>query len=210
MKLDDETEAQVMVRLETRRAPDEVPSPVKNGLMYPASIASSAGAIRLTLANPRQEIPARVMDVGTLVEEETLLPLKTIGSERAERIRLSTDLIRREVNVFFQLTKFNPQPISALPHGQLHEYRLRIPFARLSRILQVQNSEGLSFVIPLDAPPVYHRNLQDRTPTFTDSESLWRSSDAWFRQTDIAHASKELALLPISLRKMKSLIDIGT
>jgi RNA-dependent RNA polymerase len=135
--------------------------------------------------------------------------LKTIGSGRSERVRLGADLTRREVKVFFQLTKFDPQSISVPTQGQVQEYRFRIPFARLSHILQVRGSGGLSFVIPLDTPPVYHRKLQDLTETFTDSESLWRSSDTWFRQTDIVHAQKELALSPISLRKVKPLIDIG-
>jgi RNA-dependent RNA polymerase len=121
------------------------------------------------------------------------------------------NLSRRELVVFFQLGIFDNRRTEKAVEDTFHEYRLRVPFAQLTRLLQKRDnsSVSISHIIPLDAPPIYHRRLKDLSSTFSIREGSWRDEDAWFRQTDIVHVPEELARLPISLRKHKAIINIG-
>lgn len=133
-----------------------------------------------------------------------MFTLRKIEADYPEELRFVTDLLRREVNVFFQLTR---SPVMRAP-PITNYYRIRIPFVQLSHISRITNGDDTSFVISLDSPPLYYR-LQDPKSTFSDAESVWRAADAWYRQTDIVHNPQDLLHAPISLRKLKALINIG-
>lgn len=122
------------------------------------------------------------------------------------QIRFTADFSRREIAVYFQLSiDSRPSPRGPL----IYSYRFRVPFVHLSRIIQARDPDISSFVIVLDSPPIYHRRLNDLTVTFSDSEKIWKSSDSWFRQTDIPYSHNEAAKASMSLRKANSLINIG-
>lgn len=149
------------------------------------------------------------MDIGTFVNENKFLPLRSVGSGRHETVVFSLNLARREVNVFFQLTRLNPKAVGNEPRKLINNYRIGIPFVHFSYIFKFSDEEITSLSFTLDSPPSYHRMLQDMSLTFQENENTWRSQDAWFRQTDIVQAPHELAFIPVSLRKHNPLIDIG-
>ena len=150
------------------------------------------------------------MDIGVMVNETTMLPMRTVGNATNESASLALDLRRKELLVYFKLPIFNPGQKQAAPGGQYHEYRLRIPFAQMTKIFEASDpaSETVSHMTTLDVPPLYYRRIKDISSTFIDDNS-WRAADTWFRQTDIVHNPQELAGLPVNLRKFKPLIDIG-
>jgi RNA-dependent RNA polymerase len=121
------------------------------------------------------------------------------------------DLKRRELAVFFQLAVYNRHRPPKDDKDYFHDYRLRVPFAQLSRIYQTWNPaiSCHSHYIVLETPPIYHRRLKDLTSTFSESDASWRDADTWYRQTDIVHVPEELAGLAIGLRKHKPIINIG-
>lgn len=119
------------------------------------------------------------------------------------------DLNRREINVYFKLIKFDARKPAAGAQKVVNEYRFRVPFVQLTRVFRVVNGECLSFVVSLDLPPLYHRKLLDQTCSFSDGENIWRGANSWFRQTDIVHSHQDLTHAAVSLRKNKSIIDIG-
>lgn len=138
-----------------------------------------------------------------------MLALRTIGSNHPEQISFTIDLARREINFFFQFTKYDSRPVSIRAPPAVQDYRIRVPFVQLSRIFRIPSAGDVSFVISLDSPPLYHRKPQDLKSTFAGSETSWRASDSWFRQTDIAHSPQDLLHAAISLRKPHALINIG-
>lgn len=160
--------------------------------------------------NVVKRIPIRTMDIGVLVNETTVLPMRTVGAGIDEHASLVLGLKHRAMFVYFQLPIFNSRQRPIETTGIYQDYRLKIPFAQMTKIFQTSGSasEGVSHLTFLDAPPVYHRRIKNIASTFTD-ENSWREADTWFRQTDIVHNPQELASLPISLRKFKPLIDIG-
>lgn len=159
-----------------------------------------------------KNLPIAAFDIGVLVDKFTYLPLRTVGNgaDINERARLVVDLKWRSLQVFFQLPIFNPKYKSSDPTDIYQHYRVKIPFTQLTRIFQSRESESgcVSHLTCLDSPPMYHRRIKDIRPTFID-DSNWKDVDTWFRQTYVVHNQQELSTLPVSLRKLKPVIDIG-
>ncbi|PLB39242.1 RdRP-domain-containing protein [Aspergillus candidus] len=170
-----------------------VESPVGRDVSYPVEV----------------KIPIASMDIGVLVDEKTMLPMRTVGLGADEHPFLLFDLKARAMMVYFQLPiLFNPK--SKLQAGdKYNQYRLKIPLVQLTRILQSGDpASKISHLLVLDSPPLYFRRATDIPNTFVDDNS-WRDSDSWYRQTNIVHNPLELAGVPTSLRKLKPMIDIG-
>jgi RNA-dependent RNA polymerase len=150
------------------------------------------------------------IDVGVLKNHNTMLSLRSIQEGLLQTPRLVVNLEHREVVVFFQLGVFNRHQKATRAQDTFQDYRLKLSFGQLKRILQTRPNElgsSISHIISIDTPPVYHRRLKDINSTF--SVNSWRDADTWFRQTDIVHIPENLARLPISLRKHASIINIG-
>ncbi|KAI9368815.1 RNA dependent RNA polymerase-domain-containing protein [Aspergillus egyptiacus] len=178
----------ISINLENKAAEWDVPSPVRPGVNYPAEV----------------KIPISSMDIGVLINETTMVPMRTVGNG-SQSTCLVINLRRKDLLVYFQL------PIASagrwLPP---QEYRLRVPFSQLDRFFQTWNSVtgNISHFIFLGSPPIYHRRISNIESTFIE-ETSWRETDTWFRQTQIAHNPQELASLPVSLRRQNPIIDIG-
>lgn len=155
-------------------------------------------------------LPIKTLDIGVLVDETTYLPMRTVGTGNTEKTSLVIDLKLRVLDVYFQLPIFNPRNKFANPADILHQYRVRIPFPQLTQVFQSRDGESgcVSHLTCLDSPPLYHRRVKNIPSTFIDDNN-WKDADAWFRQTYIVHNPQGMTSLPVSLRKMKQVIDIG-
>ncbi|EEP75602.1 conserved hypothetical protein [Uncinocarpus reesii 1704] len=191
LELDNGQSCVLGVNIDPKRPLNQIPSPLSPHILYPTTT----------------ELPIGRLDFGTLIEKDVMLSLRTVDSNRMGQIRFVVDLSRREIIVYFQLSLFDPRPLSRAP--LVYSYRFRIPFVHLSRILRPKSAGNPSLVIVLDSPPIYHRKLNDLTVTFSDTGSTWREFDSWFRQTDIPYSQHEAAQASLSLRKTNSLINIG-
>ncbi|KAL1851938.1 hypothetical protein Plec18170_006241 [Paecilomyces lecythidis] len=186
--------AAIYVHLDTDRKNNEIPSPVRPNVSYPAEIS----------------LPLHTMDIGVLWDSDKMLPMRTVGAGSQEHASLIIDVRRRAITINFQLPIFNARQRD-LSNGRLHDYRLKIPFSQLTRISQIQDSpsDPISHAFSLDSPPIYHRKIRHIGASFVDADNSWRDTDTWYRQTDIVHTPEELGSLPVCLRKAKPLIDIG-
>ncbi|RDW86205.1 uncharacterized protein DSM5745_02847 [Aspergillus mulundensis] len=169
------------------RPPDwKVPSPVQKGISYPAEV----------------KIPVSSVDIGVLVDETTMVPMRTVRSLTTPNASLVLDLRKKNLVVYFELHPLSsPVPL---------KYRLTIRFSQLDRFFQAENltTEGVSHFTFLSSPPIYHRQIRHTQNTFTN-ETSWRETDTWFRQAHIVHNPQELATVPVNLRKLNPIIDIG-
>ncbi|PGH26670.1 hypothetical protein AJ80_01616 [Polytolypa hystricis UAMH7299] len=193
LELPDGSDVLVAVQVDVRKPLNFITSPVNPKVTYPRSIN-----MKLTS-----------MDFGTMVEEKTFLPLRTINAETQGALNYAVDLKRREVNVYFNVLKpAKPRP-DQKPGGIQHALRLRIPFVEMTTVYQVKDGENVTFLIPLANPPVYHRKLNNLESTFSDTDNVWKEIDAWYRQIDIARVQEEMDRLSANLRKTNSLINIA-
>lgn len=139
-----------------------------------------------------------------------MLPMRTVGAGAHEQTFLVLDLKYRVLLIYFQLPIFNSKNKPTTVAETYQEYRLKIPFPQMTRIFQTHDSASgcTSHFTFLDSPPLYHRRIKNVPSTFID-ESSWRDSDTWFRQTHVVHNPQAQATLPVSLRKLNPVIDIG-
>lgn len=145
------------------------------------------------------------MDIGVLVAETTMMPMRTVGHLTTSNASLVLNLRRKVLLVYFEL------PMSSADRRlSFQEYRLRIPFSQLDRFFQTQHpSTGvISHFTFLNSPPIYHRRIQNVESTFIE-ETSWREMDTWFRQAQIVLNPLELSGLPVNLKRQNPVIDIG-
>ncbi|KAL4754800.1 hypothetical protein BDW72DRAFT_213021 [Aspergillus terricola var. indicus] len=164
-----------------------VPSPVRNGVSLPAEV----------------KVPISSMDLGVLVDETTMMSMRTVGALTTENASLVLDLKYKNLLVYFELR--------ILSTRRPQEYRLKIHFSQLDRFFQTKDSStnDISHFIFLGSPPEYHRRIQNTENSFGNKETSWREWDTWYRQTNIVHNPTELAHLPVGLRRLNPIIDIG-
>ena len=143
------------------------------------------------------------MDLGVLVDETTMMPMRTVGSLTTENASLVLDLKYKNLLVYFELR--------ILSSRRPQEYRLKIHFSQLDRFLESKDSStgDISHFTFLGSPPEYHRRIQNTENSFGNKETSWREWDTWYRQANIVHNPTELAHLPVGLRRLNPIIDIG-
>ncbi|KAE8354242.1 RNA dependent RNA polymerase-domain-containing protein [Aspergillus coremiiformis] len=185
----------INLALDLNRDEPRVASPVRPGISYPMEV----------------KIPILFMDIGALFNETMMLPMRSVGSGTSERAIVVLNLKQRALLVYFQLPIFNQGQRILLASGAFQEYRLKIPFIQLTQILQTRDpvTGGISHFIVLGSPPIYHRRINNIDATFSEDSNSWRESDTWYRQTYIVRNASELSALPIGLKKVKAVVDIG-
>ncbi|KAL4970044.1 RNA dependent RNA polymerase-domain-containing protein [Aspergillus stella-maris] len=168
---------------------DRIPSPLRFGHSSPMEV----------------RIPITSLDIGILIDETTMVPMRTVGSTTSGNAYVALNLKYKELLVYFDI----PTP-SAGNQVPPQKYRLKVPFSQLEKFYQVKNpsTRSISHFTILSSPPMYHRRITNLDRTFIE-ETSWKESDAWFRQTNIVHNPDKLADLPISLRRQNPIIDIG-
>ncbi|KAL4773674.1 RNA dependent RNA polymerase-domain-containing protein [Aspergillus nidulans var. acristatus] len=163
------TRAKIRSSLDKKPLDWEVPSPVRRGVSLPAEV----------------KVPISSVDLGVLVDETTMMPMRT------------------NLLVYFELR--------ILSSRRPQEYRLKIHFSQLDRFFQTKDTStsGISHFIFLGSLPEYHRRIQNTENSFGNKKTSWREWDTWYRQANIVHNPTELARLPVGLRRLNLIIDIG-
>ncbi|KAL4942211.1 hypothetical protein BDV06DRAFT_235547 [Aspergillus oleicola] len=171
------------------KPPERIASPLRPSFKFPMEV----------------RIPIASLDIGVLVDETTMMPMRTVGSTTNGNAYLALNLKYKDLLVYFDVPA--PSVGSRLPP---QEYRLKVPFSQLDKFYQVKDPSNctISHFTFLSSPPMYHRRIKDIDTTFIE-ETSWRESDTWFRQTNIVYKPQRLANLPVSLRRQNPIIDIG-
>lgn len=146
------------------------------------------------------------LDFGVLVGESTTYPMRTFDAYAG--VVLTVNLRMRAFLVHFKMRMF--KPIHDPSEPEFGKFRVKIPFHQLGRIWESTDTstKNLSFLIILDTPAVYHRQVKDVNDTFAGSETIWREGDTWQRQTSMAHR-QVTTNAPISLRRSGQIVDLG-
>ena len=88
-------------------------------------------------------------------------------------------------------------------------FRFIIPFSQLHTLREVQDKANTVLLVSMETPPSFYRKL-DEVLTHDLASNRWSARDAWFRQTDIVYKPGELQNAPLTLKRNKPIIDIGT
>jgi hypothetical protein len=163
----------------------------------------------LTGFKTQQELPCKRFDVGVLLDESTACAMRTFHRDAAPK--MAVDVRSKALLAYFSATVHEARPFTlGSPEISPSTFRLKIPFPQLVRVWETYhaNSHEVSLTIILDSPPVYHRQSTDIQATFS-TESSWRETDLWMRQTSIAHNLGSQDQARVSLRKSGQIVDLG-
>lgn len=125
-------------------------------------------------------------------------------------VKFKVNIMRRELVLSFDFLRQERDK-----HGKLVDclryYRIAIPFSQLSKILMLSSeSEKVSFVIPLDAPPCLYRQLLDATQTIDKGGRYWNAVESWWRQVGVIKTVQhDEDKKPFGLRNASHHVNIG-
>ena len=177
--------------------------PLKRSFFYPSPVSSKRFYPEITT------LLGESLNFGFMYNEHEMMSMKVIQSATEGSLTLSLDMLRLKLDIKFSCNI----KISEADQGVDRNFRFFIPLNHLERIFEVkQNNEKFAIIIPLSYPPAFYRRLQDIGISHDDSSSHWSEYRAWYRQTDIVHENDrtDMKSAPITLRKSKAVIDIGT
>ncbi|KAI9879198.1 MAG: hypothetical protein M1830_009273 [Pleopsidium flavum] len=200
----------ISLELDAKRRLFLAPSPVNQNIKYPECTTMHAESI----------------DFGFMYNATTMMAMSEAHHLGHTGISFSLNLLRREIDIQFQLKIVDPriQSIQELRAegkerpkyrdlGKYNRYdnlRFRIPLAQLQVIREISlTDQKRVFLISLEAPPNFYRKTGLMEETHEVSANFWNQWDAWYRQTDILYSPKELRSAPLTLKKSRSIIDIG-
>lgn len=102
---------------------------------------------------------------------------------------IAVDVRSKALFAYFGVTIHETRPFTpGGPEVNPSTFRVKIPFLQLAQLWEVHDPESheMSLIVILDSPPVYHRQSTGILATF-NTQSSWRDTDLWLRQTCIAH-----------------------
>lgn len=169
---------------------------------------------------------AELIDFGFMYNAADMMSMYQVHHKDNAGIIFSLNLLRREIDIQFQLHITDPRlkfsqavrgdgkerakPKSLGKHNRYDNLRFRIPLAQLQVVHEIRSDDQKRvLLISLEAPPNFYRKTSQIEETHEGTASFWKDWDSWFRQTDIVYSPKELRSAPLTLKKSRSIIDIG-
>ena len=180
----------VLLELQDQHRPFFHRSPVNPKYSYPEQIA----------------FDAKSLGFGIMFSESSMMVMETIETQRASRIRLMLNLLRRDLEILFTI----PSKTSSVGAKLARRYRIRLPLTKLDQVYSHEiGNEQLALLIPLDAPPEFYLQTGNIEGTHDDQTAVWSEWRTWYRQTHIGEDSQRLRTHPIRLGQSRAAIDIG-
>ena len=148
-----------------------------------------------------------------MYDEDTMMSMFTASASSQKAIQFRQSLLHREIVMELELAIPDPQPSGTHPKAnkpnRIETFRFHIPFRQLEEVHRIQaDQERVVLLMSLDQPPRVFRKVEE-DQTHEDNGRYWTQNDAWYRQTDILCDPKSLRSSPLTLKKVKPLIDIG-
>ncbi|KAI9703299.1 MAG: hypothetical protein M1836_007865 [Candelina mexicana] len=190
------------LELDVKRRSFLASSPVNNDVKY----------LEMTI------LKAESLDFGFMVDPSSMMTMNKTNSNQDTATSFGLNLLRREIDVQFQLTMTDPRhketPAKEYPDlgkfDRKETFRFRLPFAQLNKIYELEvGREKRVLFITLENPPNFYRRTRYVENTHEASSTYWVEWDSWYRQTDVVYDPTQLKFRPLTLKKTKPIIDIG-
>ena len=161
---------------------------------------------------------AESLDFGFMYSLNTMMSMHELKATPPIGIKFRQNMLRREIGVEMQVyiqdlraSLENGTQVSNLgKHNRTETYQFRVPFSQLQKIRQIPTETNkMVLLISLDTPPRFFRKVPE-IDTHEERARFWSQNDAWYRQTDIVYNPKHIRSSPLTLKKTKPVIDIGT
>ena len=158
---------------------------------------------------------AESVDFGVMLDQSTMMNMRTVLPTREKGIRLRMDMFHKELSVEFPMHIVDPRTTSNQSNMQRGKYdrtelfQFRIPFTQLKVVHQlVGQGQKLTLLISMETPPKFFKQL-DPSKSHDVTAVTWGESDSWYRQTDLVYVPNGLRKASLTWRKTSPIIDLG-
>ena len=127
------------------------------------------------------------------------------------------NLLHREIEVSFDIV-FQDPTVKAKDGSESNrtsgkyvrtqKYIFVIPLAQAGQLHQIMTDGRYVLLLSLDTPPNFYRKYNE-SDTHQPGATFWNRRNSLFRQTDILYDPRKLKAAPLTLKKLKPIIDIG-
>ncbi|KAL8387332.1 hypothetical protein RB595_009982 [Gaeumannomyces hyphopodioides] len=170
---------------------DSIPSPLNRAV--PGDVKLAPAAIRFGVMIAKSKMMIRT----------AIRPLPA-----GNPLKLVVNFKDRRVTLQFSIALHEKKGTTSI---RLHEYKIEIRFSDISKLLRVdQTADTCSLIIPLECPPVFYREVENKRDTHTEERKLWTEHDTWWRQCNIMDDPRLMRDTPLSLNEEhRQVIDLG-
>ena len=125
-------------------------------------------------------------------------------------IRFGLNMRHREVVIQFDIfTQQHQQRSVSTAYGRLDTMILSISFRQMQNIYLVEGPvKVLKLLITLETPPKFFKKVEG-TYGLEEGARQWTEKDLWYRQTDLVRNQAKLKTSPVTLKRIKPIIDLG-
>jgi hypothetical protein len=140
---------------------------------------------------------ARIQPAVSKVNKNTMGPDMTVVSNPIRKMV--------EITFSYDLRCMKGQTLRRQP------YQLRIPYARLKSVSELQSDEEAALIFSLHSPPELYRQ-RDAESASKENPLQWKSSENWLRVSFISHPDRRefLRTQPTQLYVKDAIVDLGT
>lgn len=142
------------------------------------------------------------LSFGVMKDEGTMLIMRSVSNNP----RLVIDRQKQQLSLYFSM-------LCGVEGKQtMRSFIFRIPYTQLRSMRESQDAQGrVSFVIPLDTPPLAFRKTKKVWGTHDSRSKVWDERQAWYRQVSIEPdpTAANVATRATQLQNGESMIDIG-
>ena len=202
----------VRVYEETRQRPI---LPVDSKSRYPEAMVRCLSFIASIPTNISQTMYAESVDFGTMLDQTTMMNMRTVLPTKENRIKFCMNMFHKEISVEFPMHIEDPRAKSSDPSMQRGKYdrtelfQFRIPFTQLKVIHQLAGpGHKINLLISMETPPKFFKQL-DPCKSHDDKAVTWGDNDAWYRQTDLVYVPNGLKKSSLTWKKTNPIIDLG-
>ena len=182
---------------------------------YPETMVRCLNSNPTTSADTFQTMYAESVDFGIMLDQTTMMNMRTVLPMGETRIRFCISLFHKEISVEFPMHIVDPRANSDNPNTQKGKYdrtelfQFRIPFTRLKVIHQIAGQgHKLILLISMETPPKFYKQL-DPFKSHDDKAATWGDNDAWYRQTDLVYMPNGLKKSSLTWKKANPIVDLG-
>ncbi|TLS22562.1 uncharacterized protein PpBr36_09682 [Pyricularia pennisetigena] len=170
--------------------------------------------IRSPLNNPvpsEKSIRASSLSVGLMTDKTCMLVMGTIKPlQKPGDLKLEIKFSRRRLKLFFTLALLDTQDPSKNSYRHFR-YQIDVHFRSITKLLRVNiNQDSCFLLMPLECPPEFFREIDNKRITHDDDSLTWSSVMIWQRQVYFRDEPQLTDDMPLGLNEEHAqFMDLG-
>ncbi|KAI6381831.1 hypothetical protein MCOR25_001061 [Pyricularia grisea] len=170
--------------------------------------------IESPLKNPvpsEKSIRASSLSVGLMTDKTCMLVMGTVRPLRnPDDLKLEIKFAKRRLKLFFTLALLDRRDTSKNSYRHFR-YQVDVQFRNITKLFRVNiNEDTCSVLMPLECPPEFFREIDNKRITHNDESLTWSSVMVWQRQVHFRDEPQVADNMPLGLNEEHAqFMDLG-